>query len=75
MKRDKQYWDRFPHSDIELTVTAMGLNGVPTCKDDNGDTVFGVWPNIQHLPIEVGARYKARVYHLTGSATILTEKL
>jgi hypothetical protein len=75
MTRKQEYDGMFPYTDIELTITAMGINGHPVCKNDLGDIVHGVWPGVQTLPMTVGARYKARQYILTGSCVILTEKL
>mgnify|MGYP001306779866 CR=1 FL=1 len=73
----KEKYDKlgYPYNDIELTISAMGLNGVPRCIDDNNNVVYGVWPTKQDLRIEIGARYKARQYIMTGSMIILTEKL
>ena len=82
----KEEWDKcgFPFTDFELvigrlTVTTHANSGgdfqiLVNLFDEYGAPIWGVWPYNQDLPIEVG-RYKARQYHLTGSMTILTERL
>lgn len=83
----KEWWDKHAPGfhDHEVTIARTQLSYYPTSGspipqpfmeafDENDNHVWGIWPIYQHLPIEEG-RFRCRTYHLSGSLTILTEKI